>query len=155
MKNTHHHSLVTTKLTDSLIPKENRQRSYLNSSIQFHTTSVGPCYLWSEMDFLGKLSPFSALGFCTLNLDGKQYVKVSELANPELAWPSSSTHSAIFPQDLTSLFVLLSTFSSPITITHIIHVYPIGVTTSDSILAQAAGKYKGDLNTVVRKAFQL
>ena len=96
MKNTHHHSLVTTKLTDSLIPKENRQRSYLNSSTQFHTTSVGPCYLWSEMDFLGKLSPFSALGFCTLNLDGKQYVKVSELANLELAWPSSSTYSAIF-----------------------------------------------------------
>lgn len=47
------------------------------------------------MDFLGKLSPFSTLGFCTLNLDGKQDVKVSELAHLELACLSSTTHSAI------------------------------------------------------------
>lgn len=69
--NENYTSLLTTKLTYQLIPKGNQQRSYLNSSVWFHTTPVGPCYVWSKLDFLGKLPPFSTLGFCTLNLDGK------------------------------------------------------------------------------------
>ena len=45
--------------------------AYLNSSIWFHPTSVGLCYLGSQLDLLGKLPPFPTLRFCTLNLDGE------------------------------------------------------------------------------------
>lgn len=92
MKNIHHYYLLTTKLTYQLSQKENQQRSYLSSSIWFHTTAVGLSYMWSKLYFLGKLPPFSTIRFCTLDLDGKQHVKVIKLADLE---PVFLTHHSL------------------------------------------------------------
>lgn len=128
MRNTHHYYLLTTKLTYLLTQKENQQRSYLSSCIWFHTTAVGLCYLWSKLDFLGKLPPFSTLRFRTLNLDGKSHVKVNQLTILEPAFLSSTTHFTILPHGVTILLALLSIFSLPCmtTTTHIIHFYALG-----------------------------
>lgn len=41
---------------------------YLSGTVQFHTTSVGFCYLWCQLDFLRQLTPFTTVWLCALHL---------------------------------------------------------------------------------------